>query len=361
MEGIVGQEHAQRVLETALRGGRLHHAYIFHGPAGVGKFTTALVWARLLLCQQLNAPSAGPLRPCGRCPSCARFVAAADGQAAHPDLHVVTKELALFSDDAATRERKLMNIPVRVLEDYLLDPVYRHAHLGHAKVFIVDEAELIDPVGQNKLLKTLEEPPEGTVIILVTANPQRLLPTIRSRCQPVAFVPLAVSILEADLSAAAPKLTAAERGWLIEFADGSLGRARLAVDYGLTEWAATLHGALDEMARGRLPVELGRQIQQWIDAFATRWVDQHDNASKDAANKLGAALVWSMLARQARTRLAQALASPAPAAAQPWLAMIDALTDAERELGANVNLGLVCDHLVLTLARALGPGAASPA
>jgi len=216
--------------------------------------------------------------------------------------------------------------------------------------------------GQNKLLKTLEEPPEGTFLILVTASQERLLPTIRSRCQRVAFAPLPDAILDADLTARAPQLTAADRAALIEFADGSLGRARLALDYGLTAWAAQILPALDGMARGRIPVDLGRQFQQWIDGFATRWVQEHDNASKDAANKLAAALLWSLLARQARKNLAQAVAPGAPPHAQAWLAAIDALADAERELAANVNLGLVCDHLVLTLARALDPaGSAAPA
>src|SRR5690606_4650358 len=113
----------------------------------------------------------------------------------HPDLHVVTKELARYSEDRSTRERKLTQIPVDVLRTELIEPVYRAAQMGHGKVFIVDEAELLNDAGQNAMLKTLEEPPAGTTIILVTSIQDRLLPTIRSRCQRVAFVPLPDSVV----------------------------------------------------------------------------------------------------------------------------------------------------------------------
>ena len=357
MEGVIGQERALQVLDAALRSGRVHHAYIFHGPAGVGKFTTALALAKVLLCQQMVVDQ-GPVRACGRCPSCVRLGAAGPGRppGEHPDLHVVTKELALFSGDAAVRERKLMNIPVRVLEEHLLGPVYRSTTMRHGKVFIVDEAELLDPIGQNKLLKTLEEPPEGTVIILVTSSEERLLATIRSRCQRVAFVPLGPERMAAWLDGQEPGLEASARAWLLGFADGSLGRARLALDYGLAGWAARLVPGLEEMTRGRLPAELGRQVQEMIEAFAARWVKERENASKDAANKLAAGLVWSIWMQQARGRLAAAAGGTgAAAAAGPWLAAIDALAEAERYVAANVNLGLVCDHLVLSLFRALRP------
>ncbi|MEL7087151.1 MAG: hypothetical protein AAGL98_01715, partial [Planctomycetota bacterium] len=223
MDAILGQTHALDQLHAQLTSGRVHHAQIFHGPAGVGKFTTALALAKVLLCHAPERDLAGRVTACGGCVSCLTFrpapeeagpdatpgagagAAAGAGAGAgafpgvaHPDLHVVNKELARYSDDRQVRDRKLTSIPVDVLRTALIEPAYLGAQLNHGKVFIVDEAELLNAAGQNVLLKTLEEPPTpddntgggGTTIILVTANEDRLLPTIRSRCQRIAFVPL---------------------------------------------------------------------------------------------------------------------------------------------------------------------------
>jgi DNA polymerase III subunit delta' len=366
MEGVLGQERALEVLQAALASGRLHHAYIFHGPAGVGKFTTALALAKVLLCHDRQTGLTGAVEACGVCPSCkllrhpSASAAPSPDAAAHPDLRVVTKELARFSDDPQVRERKLMNIPTGVIEQYLLEPVYRSAQLRHGKVFIVDEAELMDPIAQNKLLKTLEEPPPGTTIILVTAQDSRLLMTIRSRGQRVAFVPLATSVLDAWMERHHPALTPDQRTRLTAFASGSLGRLQLALDYKLPAWQTAVLPAIDDLAKGRFDASLAARIRELIDDFAAAWVDRHENASKDAANKMGAGLMWSMIAEHARQRLGAALPLGAPAdpsatdaAARPWLAVLDLLAGAERAIAANVNQGLVCDHLVMTMYRAL--------
>ena len=104
----------------------------------------------------------------------------------HPDLHVIRKELALYSDSATLRAKKLMNIPIDVLRQHMIggvtitDQKYHEPKvgmtpvLGQAKVFIIDEAELIDRTGQNALLKSLEEPPPRTYIFLITTRPERL-------------------------------------------------------------------------------------------------------------------------------------------------------------------------------------------
>ena len=158
MEHILGQTRALQVLDALLQSGRLHHAYIFHGPAGVGKFTTAMAFARILLCHDSQTDSQGRSRACDACASCQRTLTepgenpeAEDNLAAgaHPDLHVVTKELALFSDERSVRERKLMSIPVQVLRSALLGPVYLASHMGHRKVFILDEAELLNDTGRT--------------------------------------------------------------------------------------------------------------------------------------------------------------------------------------------------------------------
>lgn len=308
----------------------------------------------MLLCHHRRANLAGDIEACGQCESC-RLIEAGT----HPDLHVVVKELARFSDDRSVRERKLLTIPFDVLREHLIEPVYHSAQLRHGKVFVIDEAELIDPRGQNILLKTLEEPPADTFIFLITSAEDRLLPTIRSRCQRIAFAPLPGEAIARWLDQRDPPMAGPQRDWLVRFAEGSLGRAQLAVQYDLFTWAQAVLPAIDGMAQGRLNAELGKLLKDLIDGFAQRWVDEHDNASKEAANKQAAGLMWAMIGQRARQHLARAAGTagddPAAteAALEPWLGAIESLGEAERNLAANVNMALVCDHLVLSLYRKL--------
>ncbi|MEE9212478.1 MAG: hypothetical protein V3U29_07480 [Phycisphaeraceae bacterium] len=361
MDRILGQERAINVLHKSLQSGRLHHAWVFHGPVGVGKFTTAVAYARTLLCHDAQADLTGRITACGSCASCRLLPDAGDvTRATHPDLHVVTKELARYDDDRQIRERKLMQIPVEVLRSALLAPAYLAAGLRHNKVFIVDEAELLNPTGQNLLLKTLEEPPAGTFLILVTSNEDRLLPTIRSRCQRVAFGLLGQQVVADWLDRQPTPLNETERQWMVRFADGSIGRAKLALEYHLSAWAETVLPAIDTMAEGDFPTPLGKQITEMIDGFAKQWVDRHENASKEAANRQAAALMWSLIGGEARRRIAElaqgcdpTVPDAAEAALGPWLGVIDALSEAERHLASNVNLSLTCDHLVSLIHRRL--------
>jgi len=380
MDRILGQDRAIQTLLTAVRSGKLHHAYIFHGPAGVGKFTTAYALAKLLLCHQPQADLTGGISACGACDSCrllrdssamtsggpsgipARRDSGGGGTSGggggHPDLHVVTKELARYSDNAQVRTQKLRQIPIDVLRQALIEPVQLKAQMGPRKVFIVDEAELMAVAGQNVLLKTLEEPPAGTFIILVTAHEQRLLPTIRSRCQRVSFLPLPDQTVRQWIADRVVDLSAEQCDWLVRFAAGSFGRAAMAIEYGLTEWAEHVLPALRRQVAGRGQGDFGAMLYDRIDAFAQQWVDRHENASKEAANQQAAALMFALLADEARWRMAQAAQDLGPAEPatietrlRPYLGVIDAAGEALRDVAANVNLSLVCDHLASVLDR----------
>lgn len=371
MDRILGQPAALDALRNQLSTARVHHAQIFHGPAGVGKFTTAVAFARELLCHDPVSDLHGNASACDACVSCKLFRTLQNEEnaddptasltSAHPDLHIITKELALYSDDAQERSRKLTTIPVGVIREHLLGPASHSPALNHGKVFIVDEAELLNNTGQNALLKTLEEPTPGTYLILVTSSEHRLLPTIRSRCQRIAFASLddaAVAHWLAEHHRALDETTAK---WVVGFAQGSLGRAALAVRFDLVEWGSAVLSPMQRLAKsGRPEPLLGEAIGNCVDGFASAWVAAHKNASKEAANRRAAALMGSMISNFARRRLAETAAQCDPETPgdseprlTPWLGVIEAVSEFESQLNSNVNLKLCCEGLGMAIHGAL--------
>lgn len=396
MPQILGQERAAAILDAALRGERMHHAWIFHGPAGVGKATTAIALAQTLLCHAPAHDATGKLAPCGSCESCRLL----QSGGAHPDLIVITKELAAASEFRELRNRKLMNIPLDLLRERMLggwiegkyvEPVVgKTPLLRHGKVFILDEAELLDATGHNALLKTLEEPPPGTHIFLITAHEDRLLPTIRSRCQRVPFAPLSDAVVEQwvrdrmpemlnpirqrieelraktrpskddqavidELERRSAALSEPDRvsKWIVPLSRGSIGMAQTVVVYGLDEWAEAITPLVAAAASGRPVPELGKTMAELVETYAQRWVAEHAGASKDAANKAGVKYMLGLVGEVARRKLHELAsqefpdAEAAELAATPWLGGIDLLQLAQRELESNVSIPLLLDNLAI--------------
>jgi DNA polymerase-3 subunit delta' len=204
---IRGQERAIAVLRRRLELGRVPHALLFVGPAGVGKHTTALAFAAAMNCDV--APGEG----CAMCASCARIAA---GQ--HPD--VVTLE----------RQGPSATIPIEVIRGRVIPALALPPHEARARVFVIEEATSLLGPAANALLKTLEEPPARTHFVLGTASPAELLPTIRSRCQRIEFAPLGAA-LRAELDAGAEEaanLTAHVDALAGALEGGSLGLYRAA-------------------------------------------------------------------------------------------------------------------------------------
>jgi DNA polymerase III subunit delta' len=251
---VQGQLRAMRMLQMAFAGRRMPHAWLFYGPSGAGKEMLAVRFARLLLCEKpvtLDPPSeAGTPGSwhdgCGQCKSC-RLVESslkADPQksAVHPDLHMIYRGLNEFHPDSTVKNRKALDISVDVIRYFLLDPVRGRSAMGKAKIYIVRESELLSTAAQNALLKTLEEPPADTYLILLSTARDRLLPTTNSRCQPVSFGTLDVSVASRIIAGVGVRpddasfyaaLSEGRPGWALYLAKMDLRQDYLAIAEGL--------------------------------------------------------------------------------------------------------------------------------
>jgi DNA polymerase-3 subunit delta' len=229
MREVVGAERARALLERALASGQTSHAYLFTGPEGVGKTTTALAFARALLCPR-RAPGAS--EPCGECSSC-RKVASGN----HPDLMVI--------EPLKVDGKQKFWITVEQLRD-----AERLATLtpseGERRVFIIPSMRRIKEATANTLLKTLEEPPPSVTLILIATEPGEVLPTILSRCQLVPFPPIAPEAITRALRERWG-VSAAEAERLAGLACGSLGWAVRAHEQ--PEEAKEREEALTQIAR----------------------------------------------------------------------------------------------------------------
>lgn len=157
LEELVGQEHIKNALSNAIELNKISHAYLFTGPRGTGKTSTARIFAKSLNCK--NGPT---VSPCGECESCV------DISNAVP--------MDVIEIDAASN-RKVEDTQ-NILEKILYAPVY-----GKYKIYIIDEVHMLSNTAFNSLLKTLEEPPENVIFILATTEVHKVLDTIKSRCQ----------------------------------------------------------------------------------------------------------------------------------------------------------------------------------
>jgi DNA polymerase III subunit delta' len=185
---ILGQDPAVQTLTRALDSRHVHHAYRFEGPAGVGKERAAFALAQALVCER-----GGP-RACEKCSACQRAVriSAEDPQVpAHPD--VILLQRGLYRGQLSANEAT--GISIEQVRRMVLERVGFGPHEGRARMFIIRDADELTVSAANALLKTLEEPGQGTHFVLLTSRPNRLLDTIRSRTLPVRFSPLSDALV----------------------------------------------------------------------------------------------------------------------------------------------------------------------
>jgi len=216
LKQIFSQDKALGILQKAYAADRVAHAYIFAGMEGVGKFTTAFEFGKLLLCQNPVVEN-GFADSCSQCRACKLAEAGT-----HPDSNIIFKELREFTKDGAGKKPPV-DLPIDVIREFLIEKIAQKPALSHRKVFIVKEAEKLNISSQNALLKSLEEPPEYCCIILICTRPELLLPTISSRCQTIRFVPVAEELITEKLQ----EKDAGEKSavYFARLAQGSLGQA----------------------------------------------------------------------------------------------------------------------------------------
>lgn len=157
LEEVVGQEHIKKALANAIELNKIAHAYLFTGPRGTGKTSSARILAKSLNCE--NGPT---VKPCGKCESCIDIT-----NSTPVDVIEIDAASNRSVEDAQNILEKIQYVPVN----------------GKYKIYIIDEVHMLSDTAFNALLKTLEEPPENVIFILATTEPQKVLDTIKSRCQ----------------------------------------------------------------------------------------------------------------------------------------------------------------------------------
>jgi DNA polymerase-3 subunit delta' len=325
---VIGHAESARRLLAAGRQGPAH-AYLLHGPEGIGKRVMADAFAAFLLCERADDDA------CDTCRHCTRARAGT-----HPDLNVVVRE----------EDRRDIRIEqVRALVRwFMLRPM-----MAARKVAIIDGAHLLNEQAQNALLKTLEEPPGASIVLLVATRTSQLLPTVRSRCQAIGIGPLSRPEIETALQARG--VVAAEAVVLAAQAEGSLGRALTLVG---PEHTALRRRVLDVLST------LGERSAHELSTLA----QEVGRAAPGPA--LDVALGWY------RDLLAHACGVPAIAGRHPDLAsalvgaavrttpeivlrQLERLCDTIGALERNANRVLAVETMLLALRR-LDRGAPSP-
>jgi len=343
LSDIFGQDDAIAWLRRAVEADRLPHGLVFAGPTGVGKATTARALAAGFLCEQPTGADA-----CGRCESCR--VLEADN---HSDFHTIVKEHIRYHDKGG--KSKGITLSIQVVRPELIEPASRKAVMGRGKVFVIEQADLMNDDAQNAMLKTLEEPAGRTLIILLTDQPGALLPTVRSRCQLVQFAPLDESLVRRELEKRKiDKTTAADAAAL---SGGSLGLALHWIEDGVVDAARELTAQIDDLVRGNAPDNLPQWLDAAAKAYAEKQLERDELSSKDQATREGLTLYLHVAATRFRKRLAETSDSDDLDRA---CTAIDAIVRAEEYLNANVNVALTLQQLAVTLERTLAASSAPP-
>ena len=257
---ILGHRNVLERFRRAARKNRLASTYLFVGPPGIGKRTFALKLAQALLCE--TQPES-ELEPCGGCPGCAQVRAES-----HPDLIF----LARPSDRAFIPLNLIIGDPNHRMQSGLCHDISLKPSRGKRKIAIIDDADFFNVEGANALLKTLEEPPPGSILILIGSSQQHQLPTIVSRSQVVHFQPLSNDEVQTLLETRQLVEPETDLRALAVAAQGSIDRAVQLADPEIWQFRQLLLNQLATLDPGQ-------------DDFAKTLNDFVEQAGKDAASR----------------------------------------------------------------------------
>ena len=214
---LLGNESARDALAAAMASGALHHAWLIAGPEGVGKGAFARAAAARMLAEAAEPQKLSPGWDVPETTQTAHLIAAG----AHPDY----RELVRLPKDAAKPDEALAR-SITIAQVRSLQPLFAtKPSLSERRVIVIDSIDDLERGGANALLKNLEEPPAGTIFLLVSHAPGQLLPTIRSRCRLLRFEPLGDEQVARILRSELPEVSASEIDALVRAGEGSPGRA----------------------------------------------------------------------------------------------------------------------------------------
>lgn len=324
------QETQRAALMSCLARQRFPHALLLSGRAGLGKQAFARHMAHALVCQQRNVDG----DPCGQCRGCQLYAAQT-----HPDV----REVTLLDD------KKLIGVDqVREIGDYLS----LKSQFGGYKVVVLTPADRLNANGANALLKTLEEPPPLSVLMLVTARPAALPPTVRSRCQQIAFAPPATAAALAWLQ---PRSDLRDPALALRLCGGApLAAVEIATGDWLDRRMAIFTGFERVVQRETDPVNIAAE---WLkfDPMATiyclySWITDMIRLTTGTTPE-------SIVNRDLAERLQRLAGIPSPRTLFEWL---DKVTDAWRNAESQLNTQLLFEDLLITwyeTGRTPGPAA----
>lgn len=280
---LLGNRQLKENLTESLSKGHISHCYLITGPEGSGKRTLARLLAQAILCQ-------GTDKPCGVCTPCRKIL---DGN--HPDYILV--------DDP---EKK--TVPVELIRQARAD-MFVQPNESDYKIYQFPRAQDMGIPGQNALLKVLEEPPSYGVFILIADNPDKLLPTVRSRCTELKLQALPADILEAQLQKDFPKASQEDIAAACARSGGFLGQAKALLESGegvspQTQAFAQVYGDGDALGLTQLLTPMEKFKRDALSETLKQWLDLLENA---LMSRSGADTVSPLARELARKRTAPAL------------------------------------------------------
>jgi DNA polymerase-3 subunit delta' len=342
---LIGNQRVKDILRRMLKSGRVPGALLFVGEDGVGKKLFALELAKALNCH-----SPKDIEACDRCSSCVRISQSKFPDYAEPDDNKKRLIRSEHPDVALARPyNRIIRIgPMRELEQ---EANFRPFE-GKARLFLVEEAHRLNENSSNALLKTLEEPPVTSHLILITSRPASLLPTIRSRCQWVRFGPLSPAEIEAHLLKG-KQVSPADARLLAFVARGSIGRALGTNLDSYREQREAMMNVVGALALTNDRARLLRASEEMNDA---KRKDEYEPRLDVLATLIHDVWVLSLgappeqvLNQDLRAQLSQMVSNLDSRRAARWLSQIERH---RRGLDVNINRKVATDALFLTMAEA---------